>query len=350
MTLIYEVSYNLKIRVISLILIRMNKGNSSAASGFTIVELLVVIVVIGILAAITIVSYSGITQRATVASLKSDLESASRLLMLDQVSNDNGNFPTTLALANNGNGITSNSNTLSYAVNNNTNPKGFCVSSKQGTTSYSITNEGTVAIGDCLSWGLIGHWTMDEGSGTTVTDSSTLGRNGTWSGTGTHYATGRVGLYAGQFSSATSDFVKISPVSSYTNPSETSYSFWNIPTASSGENATVHFAGQLCQSNTVQIRCWVNTSSQSVFYSRAASGDWEHVVVTISFVTNTVKIYTDGQLRQTDTITASKNAGSWTTIYIGQYNGLRRFNGQIDDMRIYDRILSDSEVQALYNL
>lgn len=41
--------------------------------GFTIVELLIVIVVIAILATITIVSYNGITKRANVTSLKADL-------------------------------------------------------------------------------------------------------------------------------------------------------------------------------------------------------------------------------------------------------------------------------------
>ncbi|MFZ2125552.1 MAG: prepilin-type N-terminal cleavage/methylation domain-containing protein, partial [Candidatus Saccharimonadales bacterium] len=48
----------------------------STNRGFTIVELLVVIVVIGILAAITIVSYAGISQRAVAVSLQSDLASA----------------------------------------------------------------------------------------------------------------------------------------------------------------------------------------------------------------------------------------------------------------------------------
>ena len=58
-------------------------------SAFTIVELLVVIVIIGILAAITIVTYFGISQKVVEASLQSDLSGASKQLKLSQV--DNGN-------------------------------------------------------------------------------------------------------------------------------------------------------------------------------------------------------------------------------------------------------------------
>jgi len=49
----------------------MNKTKNESA--FTIVELLVVIVVIGILAAITIISYNGIQARAQGAKIQSDL-------------------------------------------------------------------------------------------------------------------------------------------------------------------------------------------------------------------------------------------------------------------------------------
>lgn len=317
--------------------------------GFTIVELLVVIVVIGILAAITIVSYTGITQRAAVASLQSDLDNFSKILKLDQISSSDESFPANLALANDGKGISS-TNDLTYDVNNNSNPKSFCLSAKSGEISYAMTNNSAPSEGDCLTWGLIGHWAMDEGSGTSATDSSSLGRNGTWSGTGTHYTAGKIGSYAGQFDAVTNDFVNISPVASYTNPTEISFSFWNIPTATSGDHAIVHFAGHLCQSNTAQIRCWVNTSNQSFTYSRTATGSWEHVVITMSFITNTAKTYVDGQIKQTDTITVTKNAGSWTTLYVGQYNNTRRFSGKIDDVRIYDRILSDKDIEDLYNL
>lgn len=59
--------------------------------GFTIVELLIVIVVIGILAAITIVAYNGIQQRSRDAIRVSDLKNIQKSLELFNV--DQGRFP-----------------------------------------------------------------------------------------------------------------------------------------------------------------------------------------------------------------------------------------------------------------
>lgn len=53
------------------------KKNINTKKGFTIVELLVVIVVIGILAGISLVSYSGVTARANAAAMKANLDSVS---------------------------------------------------------------------------------------------------------------------------------------------------------------------------------------------------------------------------------------------------------------------------------
>ena len=61
--------------------------------GFTIVELLIVIVVIGILAAITIVAYNGIQQRARDAERKSDISAIQKTLELYYA--DNGSYPMT---------------------------------------------------------------------------------------------------------------------------------------------------------------------------------------------------------------------------------------------------------------
>lgn len=59
--------------------------------GFTIVELLIVVVIIGILAAIVIVAYNGVTQLAKESSIKSDLSNAKKKLELYKA--DNGSYP-----------------------------------------------------------------------------------------------------------------------------------------------------------------------------------------------------------------------------------------------------------------
>lgn len=61
-----------------------------ALGGFTIVELLIVIVVIAILAAISIVAFTGIQQRARDTHRKSDLSTLAKAIQVYQV--DNGDY------------------------------------------------------------------------------------------------------------------------------------------------------------------------------------------------------------------------------------------------------------------
>ncbi len=68
--------------------------NRNKSNGFTIVELLIVVVVIGILAAITIVAFTGISKRAVSASMQSDLSNATNQLKMYNVYH--GTYPTSL--------------------------------------------------------------------------------------------------------------------------------------------------------------------------------------------------------------------------------------------------------------
>lgn len=63
----------------------------ASSKGFTIVELLIVVVVIAILAAITIVSYNGIRQRATEASIQNKESQAAKKVEIYKL--DNGTYP-----------------------------------------------------------------------------------------------------------------------------------------------------------------------------------------------------------------------------------------------------------------
>lgn len=64
---------------------------SKTKSGFTLVELLIVIVVIAILAAITIVAYNGIQDKAHNTAIKSDLSALAKTVRLYQA--ENGELP-----------------------------------------------------------------------------------------------------------------------------------------------------------------------------------------------------------------------------------------------------------------
>lgn len=121
-------------------------------NGFTIVELLVVIVVIGVLAAITVVSYTGISQKAVVSSLQSDLANASKQLKMFQV--ENSNYPSTIDCGQADSSTnkclkTSSGNSYgsSYTYNNSSNPQSFSLSATNTNgTCYSITNSTAPAL------------------------------------------------------------------------------------------------------------------------------------------------------------------------------------------------------------
>jgi prepilin-type N-terminal cleavage/methylation domain-containing protein len=70
-------------------------SRTHSLKGFTIVELLIVVVVIAILAAITIVSYNGIQNRAIESSVRADFSNFAKRMELYKTDSAVNQYPTT---------------------------------------------------------------------------------------------------------------------------------------------------------------------------------------------------------------------------------------------------------------
>lgn len=123
-----------------------SKRKYRSSSGFTIVELIVVVFIIGVLATILIYAYTGYTQKAKSASLQSDLSDASTALKLFQLHNDN--FPITTTTDCNASPDSTTNKCLKlgtgnaivgYSANNRFSPKTFLLVVNNGSIAYKIT-------------------------------------------------------------------------------------------------------------------------------------------------------------------------------------------------------------------
>ena len=87
-------------------------------------------------------------------------------------------------------------------------------------------------------------------------------------------------------------------------------------------------------------------SAQNAF----ALNSWTHIVWTLG--PSGVRLYRDGILIKSNS-EAANNIGYHSDVYLGAENHGARveyyFDGQMDDIRIYKRALSEGEVKALYN-
>ena len=121
--------------------------------GFTIVELLIVVVVIAILASLVIISYNGISNRSRQASMQANIKQVAEQVM--NYHTLNGSYPTTLSQLNSGNGVpTGNDAKYAYTVNNDT----FCLSvgSVNSSDTYFMSNTaGSPQAGLCTGHGSI---------------------------------------------------------------------------------------------------------------------------------------------------------------------------------------------------
>jgi len=234
---------------------------------------------------------------------------------------------------------------------------------------------------------LVGYWKFDDTSSgtalTTAIDSSGWGNTGTLVGSPT-WTTGNVGSGALSFN-GTSQYVQVGSVSTFDFGSSISFtlSAW-VKTSSSGQQriiSTGHFGWTngffLKASNadsgtdvaSVEAGIGAGTvQSSSIAFSGTVTtndGNWHHIVVTFDQTNYVAKIYVDGIQSGIVKVTGTCGSVSGSNLNYSGCNinanhsvnttiaayatGVEYLNGLADDVRIYNRTLTATEVQDLYN-
>ncbi len=215
-----------------------------------------------------------------------------------------------------------------------------------------------------LDSGLAGYWALDNGSGTSATDSSTNGNTGTLTN-GPTWTTGQIG---GAVSfDGTDDYLYISSAAPLAIGvgSKVSTSFWYTANVSNGTTQTIYQrAGGACSQYVANITGGASTDTLIFYYrdngcggidgysvSSITKNTWHHVVSTYDTITGVLSVYVDGVRVATTTSVPSSSISDGVTLTIGAgQGGTNFFGGTLDEFRFYNRILSADEVSQLYRL
>ena len=206
--------------------------------------------------------------------------------------------------------------------------------------------------------GLVAYWSLDEGSGSTVSDSSGnahhggLGSEVTWAGNG------RSGGNALAFANLPGGEVTVADASSLRFGANDNYtvSFWVKVDAIPAGSQALFFKGNkpeligiyLLNSGIVNYTAgsWRHVRSNTPI----AIGTWQHIVAIqdSAHANDKRRLYINGaQVASRNSTESSASEGDLFIGSRGKSNGYEAFAGYLDEIRIYDRALTDVEIGAL---
>ena len=213
--------------------------------------------------------------------------------------------------------------------------------------------------------GPVGHWRFDDGSGTTAKDSSGNNFDGKLLGDPTWVA-GKVGSGALSFDGSDGmvevpegpalDMDSMLSITAWVNLSGFSTYYFIVCKSPSG-TAAVNYPGNYefrVESGTGILQLLHQTSqgqelSTYVSTTPLTAGQWRHVAVTLQ-KGGRVEFYIDGVSAGGAAQTTNFGILNNEPVRIGgRKDGYSYFYGQIDDVRIYDRVLSAEQITGLYH-
>jgi hypothetical protein len=239
--------------------------------------------------------------------------------------------------------------------------------------NYALTASQVLNLYNSGADALLAWWRFDEGSLTSTADSSGNGHTGTLNNAPA-WITGKYGKALQFAGGSTGGYVGVPYTSSLALNSDMSFSFWVKrlnPVATQYDEifqkGTLSEAAQDIELafQTTGVGCGANTMD---FYSDGTNGafsgakltcmtstvtdsKWHFVTVTISETADTVvTFYLDGKLSNTVTVTNDNISNNLYNLWLGSSgtSGGDTLNGNIDEFRIYNYVLTPGQVFELF--
>jgi hypothetical protein len=210
-----------------------------------------------------------------------------------------------------------------------------------------------------VSSGLVGWWPLDEGTGLTAHDISGQGNNGTWSGVpsspnDTYYTAGLIGSYAGYFDGSDNKVtIGTQPVYQFTGPF--TLSAWVNTLSSNGTILSMQNSGDNgynlgLYKGVIRFCVYANTAQSCVGGGSypLSSPTWTYF--TAVFDGSNISVYANGAFLASNPAPAPTTSTGLLAFGVAQRGGYTDFSGSLDDIRLYNRALSASEISSFYNV
>ncbi len=322
---------------------------------FTLIELLVVIVIIGILAGVITLSVSSNISKAQDLKVSSTILSVSKTLKADSYDS----FPIETVACNLKNSCTTLKSRIDLPnitediyYKTSSSGKFFVIyANKPSNTSlgYEITSIDE-KVKEVPSFdNLVAYYPLASGTanGTAISDMSPNSNNGTNYGASSAIgADGNIGT-AMSFN-GTNDYILVGMNFSSNYITE---SFWINKNTLSGLHRIIKNGNLECGISASSFFVHTTTSSGANYNTPIGSmgivtNTWNNIVVTRNTTNNIVNVYLNGVLKLSGDIV---NSGTMNLIDRNIGNTSESFDGNISNVRIYNRALSQEEITLLYN-
>ncbi|MFC1741665.1 LamG-like jellyroll fold domain-containing protein, partial [Nanoarchaeota archaeon] len=212
-----------------------------------------------------------------------------------------------------------------------------------------------------LDWNrsLIAWWRMEQGNGTLFSDSSTYGKDGTCNETFCPEI--RAGARGKSYKfDGVDDYVKIDydfPDTDLTIASWFKVDAFRIPGAGSiifdkqyGILNLLVFTSGTSSPGKVRLSIWNGSSVWLTTSSIINPDTWYFAVTTIDTTTNALNLYVDGALKASRVYEGTYISGNYiVTLGANAWGAASHFNGSIDEVMLWNRVLSPEEINASYH-